>query len=57
MPALALAFSFLLFLGFIGWIIVAVMEPSQRERTRRQNEVALGFVAAGSAISNAQGMS
>jgi hypothetical protein len=47
-------FALGLFLGFIGWIIVAVMEPSQEERTRRQHETAIGLVAAGNVISQAQ---
>ncbi len=42
------------FLGFIGWIIVAVMEPSQEERTRRQNEMTMSAVAVGQAMSGRQ---
>lgn len=35
-------------LGFIGWIIVAVMEPSAEERQRRQAELAGAVLEAGS---------
>ncbi len=40
-------------LGFIGWIIAAVMEPTAEERIRRQHEAAMSMVAMGSALSSA----
>lgn len=43
-------FALGMFLGFIGWIIIAVLEPSVEERTRRAHQLA-------SAVSAATGMS